>query len=80
VYSNTALTLKGGFDILSVLGSKLCFDKLAQPAAYGGLMEREPGGSSGTRFDVIRKLGCVQRYVMPQYVLPYRPGKQKCDV
>jgi hypothetical protein len=46
----------------------------------GGLMEKEPGGSSGTRLDVIRKLGYVQLYAMPQYVLSYRPGEQKCDV
>jgi len=42
VYSNTALTLKGGFGMLGVCSSKLCFGKLARPAAYGAVDRDSP--------------------------------------
>jgi hypothetical protein len=65
---------------LGACRGKFSLDKLARLAAYRAVDGDSPGAAPDTRVDDIRKLGSVQRYAMPQYVLWYRPGKQKIDV
>jgi hypothetical protein len=53
----------------------MCFDKLAGPAAYRAVEGGSPEAALALGLEDVRRLGRVQRYAMPQYVLLYRPGR-----